>query len=317
MIVEKSAVNVKELTKNVPAKRPIKQKKYGGTALTGWLFVIPATLLITLFVFYPMLQSFILSQKTGAGTNLQWNWWTNYTRMFSDTLFYKSIINTFIYLIVQVPVMIVLAMFIAVLLNGKKLVGKSFFRTAIFLPCVTSLVSYSLIMKSIFADNGIMNKFLGWFSVRPIHWFTDSFWSRVLIIISITWRWTGYNMIFFLSGLQNIDPSIYEAAELDGAGPVRTFFSITAPQLKPIILFVAITSTIGTLQLFDEVQNITQGGPANGTMTISQYIYNTCFKYTPNFGYASAMSFVVMVFIILLSAVQFAIGGDKKDAVKD
>lgn len=317
MIVEKSAVNVKELTENVPAKRPVKQKRYGGTALTGWLFVIPATLLIMLFVFYPMVQSFILSQKTGAGTNLQWDWWTNYARMFSDTLFYKAIGNTFIYLIVQVPVMIVLAMFIAVLLNGRKLAGKSFFRTAIFLPCVTSLVSYSLIMKSIFADNGIMNKFLGWFHVDPIHWFTDSFWSRVLIIISITWRWTGYNMIFFLSGLQNIDPSVYEAAELDGAGPVRTFFSITAPQLKPIILFVAITSTIGTLQLFDEVQNITQGGPANGTMTISQYIYNTCFKYTPNFGYASAMSFVVMVFIILLSAFQFAIGGDKRDAVKD
>lgn len=317
MINEKTAVNVKGLVSDVSGKKPVGRKRINASASAGWLFVIPAALLIVLFVFYPMLQSFLLSQKTGNGTNLKWQWWENYRRMFSDTLFYRSVTNTFIYLLAQVPVMIVLAMFIAVLLNGKHLAGKAIFRTAIFLPCVTSLVSYSLIMKSIFSDNGLMNKFLGWFGVSPIGWFTDNFWSKILIIISITWRWTGYNMIFFLSGLQNIDPSVYEAAELDGAGPVRTFFSITAPQLRPIILFVAITSTIGTLQLFDEVQNITQGGPANATMTISQYIYNTCFKSTVDFGYASAMSFVVMIAIILLSSVQFALGGDRKNAVEN
>lgn len=316
MLVQRSAASVGAAAA-VSGGKPGRRKRYGGSVTAGWLFVVPAAILIVLFVFYPMLQSFLLSQQTGNGTNLRWDWWENYRRMFSDTLFYRSVANTFIYLLVQVPVMIVLAMFIAVLLNGRRLAGKAVFRTAIFLPCVTSLVSYSLIMKSIFADNGLMNKFLGLFGVAPVGWFTDNFWSKILIIVSITWRWTGYNMIFFLSGLQNIDPSIYEAAELDGAGPVRTFFSITAPQLRPIILFVAITSTIGTLQLFDEVQNITQGGPANATMTISQYIYNTCFKSTVDFGYASAMSFVVMVAIILLSSVQFAIGGDKKDAVRN
>ena len=197
--------------------------------------------------------------------------------------------------------------------SRKKLKFKSFFRVAIFLPCVTSLVSYSLIMKAIFANQGMFNSVMMDWGVldSPIMWVTDQFWAKVLIIISITWRWIGYNMVFYLAGLQNIEPSVYEAADIDGAGPIKRFFTITIPLLKPIILFTTITSTIGTLQLFDEVQNITQGGPANGTVTISQYIYNLCFKFTPNFGYACAVAFVVVVLIVLLSLIQFRLARDK------
>ena len=126
---------------------------------------------------------------------------------------------------------------------------------------------------------------------------------------AITWRWTGYNMIFFISGMQNIDPSIYEAAEIDGATKWDQFFKITIPNLRPIILFTTITSTIGTLQLFDEVQNITGGGPANATTTLSQYIYNLSYKFTPNFGYAAAVSFVIVIAIVILSIIQTKIGG--------
>jgi lactose/L-arabinose transport system permease protein len=138
---------------------------------------------------------------------------------------------------------------------------------------------------------------------------TDPFWAKVLIIFAITWRWTGYNMIFFISGMQNIDPSIYEAAEIDGATKWDQFFKITIPNLRPIILFTTITSTIGTLQLFDEVQNITGGGPANATTTLSQYIYNLSYKFTPNFGYAAAVSFVIVIAIVILSIIQTKIGG--------
>jgi lactose/L-arabinose transport system permease protein len=138
---------------------------------------------------------------------------------------------------------------------------------------------------------------------------TDPFWAKVLIIFAITWRWTGYNMIFFISGMQNIDPSIYEAAEIDGASKWDQFFKITIPNLRPIILFTTITSTIGTLQLFDEVQNITGGGPANATTTLSQYIYNLSYKFTPNFGYAAAVSFVIVIAIVILSIIQTKIGG--------
>ena len=115
-------------------------------------------------------------------------------------------------------------------------------------------------------------------------------------------------MIFFLSALQNIDPGIYEAADIDGANSVQQFFKITAPLLKPVILFTSVTSTIGTLQLFDETMNITQGGPGNATLTVSQYIYDLSFKYTPDFGYASAVSFVIAVVIIVLSALQMKVG---------
>lgn len=119
-------------------------------------------------------------------------------------------------------------------------------------------------------------------------------------------------MIFYLAGLQGIDDSIYEAAEIDGAGAWQKFKSITVPMLKPIILFTTINSTIGTLQLFDETMNITQGGPANATITISQYIYNLLFKYSPDFGYAAAVSYVVVVLIVVLSIIQMKVG-DKND----
>lgn len=119
-------------------------------------------------------------------------------------------------------------------------------------------------------------------------------------------------MIFYLAGLQGIDDSIYEAAEIDGAGAFQRFKSITIPMLKPIILFTTINSTIGTLQLFDETMNITQGGPANATITISQYIYNLLFKYSPDFGYAAAVSYVVVVLIVVLSIIQMKVG-DKND----
>ena len=167
-------------------------------------------------------------------------------------------------------------------------------------------------MKSIFSSDGLVNQMLMAMHLisEPIGWTTSPAFAKALIIISITWRWTGYNMIFYLSGLQNIDPSIYEAAELDGCNGFQKFFKIIVPQLKPIILFTTITSTIGTLQLFDEVKNITDGGPANTTLTISQYIYNLCFKYTPNFGYAAAIAFVVLVMIAILSAIQMKVGGD-------
>ncbi|ALB47439.1 MULTISPECIES: carbohydrate ABC transporter permease [Clostridium] len=281
----------------------------------GWIYVALGTFLIGLFVFFPMIQSLIMSLQSGKGNNLKFSGFSNYVRMFSDATLIKAVGNTFIFLIVQVPIMIILALIISSVLNDKKLKFSGFFRTAIFLPCVASLVGYSVIIKSIFASDGLVNKLLiniHLISV-PIEWITDPFWAKILIIIAITWRWTGYNMIFYLSGLQNIDHSIYEAAEIDGASPFKKFTSITVPLLKPIILFTTITSTIGTLQLFDEPMNITKGGPANATTTISKYIYDLCFTYTPDFGYATAVAYLVVIIVVVLAIIQFKIGGDKND----
>lgn len=280
----------------------------------SWLFIIPSMALIIAFVFYPMIQAFFTSLQTGMANNLSFSGAANYERLLTDSTFKKALFNTVLYLIIQVPVMILLALVISSMLNNKKLKFRGFFRTAIFLPCVTSLVAYSIIFKSLFATDGFVNAILMNLHLisDPIAWITDPVFARVLIILAITWRWTGYNMVFYLSGLQSIDDSIYEAASIDGANGFQKFRSITLPLLKPIILFTTINSTIGTLQLFDETVNITNGGPANATITISQYIYNLLFKYQPNFGYAAAVSYVIVVLIVILSFIQMKVGDDKE-----
>lgn len=280
---------------------------------TAWLFIIPSLVLIVAFVFYPMVQAFITSFQTGVGNHLTFAGVRNYKRLLTDTTFRKALFNTLTFLIIQVPIMILLALIISSMLNDKRLKCRGLFRTMIFLPCVTSLVAYSIIFKSLFATDGFINSLLMNFNLisEPIAWITHPVWAKVLIILAITWRWTGYNMVFYLSGLQSIDDSIYEAADIDGAGAFQKFRYMTLPLLKPIILFTTINSTIGTLQLFDETMNITQGGPANGTITISRYIYNILFKYSPDFGYAAAVSYVVVVLIVVLSFIQKRVGEDR------
>lgn len=276
----------------------------------AWLFILPSLVLIICFVFYPMVQAFLTSFQTGIANNTEFGGIANYKRMLTDSTFRKSLFNTVLYLIVQVPVMIMLALVISSMLNNKKLKFRGFFRTAIFLPCVTSLVAYSIIFKSLFANDGFINGMLMNLHIisEPVNWLTNVTFARILIILAITWRWTGYNMIFYLSGLKSIDKGIYEAASIDGATGFQKFRYMTLPLLKPIILFTTINSTIGTLQLFDEPMNITQGGPANSTITISQYIYNLLFKYQPNFGYAAAVSYVIVVLIVVLSFIQMKVG---------
>lgn len=283
--------------------------------LVGWLFVGIAALMIFIFYFYPMIQAFVLSFQSGSGSNLGYVGINNYKRAFGDPTFIAAFKNTFVYLIVQVPIMILLALVFSVLLNDHTLKFRSFFRIAIFLPCITSLVAYSVIFKDLFAIDGLVNGILIKLSIihEAIHWLTDPFWAKITIIMAITWRWTGYNMIFYLSALQNVDQSIYEAARIDGASGFQQFFKITIPMLKPIILFTSITSTIGTLQIFDEIMNITKGGPGNATTSISKYIYDLSFKYTPDFGYAATVSYFVVIAIVLFSALQFKIAGDKND----
>ncbi|HIW32393.1 MAG TPA: sugar ABC transporter permease [Candidatus Paenibacillus intestinavium] len=288
--------------------------KFNKSSLIGWQFVLLPSALILLFSFYPMIQSFILSFESGKGNVSQFVGLGNYTRLFSDPMFRQALFNTLLYLVVQVPIMLLLGLVIAHLLNSPKLKLKGFYRTAIFLPCVTALVSYSILFKSMFAVDGIFNQMLLNLHIisEPVAWLLDPVWARVVIILAITWRWTGYNMIFYLSAMQNVDPSVYEAASIDGASKFRQFVSITIPMLKPIILFTAIISTNGTLQLFDEVVNITNGGPGNSTMTISHYIYNLSFVYTPNFGYAATVSYAIVFIVAVLALLQLKVGGEKK-----
>ena len=281
----------------------------------GWAFLTPATLMIFVFSFYPMVQAFLTSMKRGLPTALTYcdPLWRNYQRMLSDKVFVQSVTNTLTYLIIQVPIMLVLAVIFATLLNNKDLKFRGLFRTCIFLPCATGLVAYSMIFRTLFTYDGMVNAVLTNIGIlsEPINWLNDPFYAKVVIIVGLVWRWTGYNMIFYLSGMQSIDYSIYEAARIDGANQFRQLVNITIPLLRPIILVTAIMSTNGTLQLFDESVNLTRGGPANMTITMSHYIYNTMFTKNPNFGYAAAMSFVILIMVAVLSAIQTKVG-DKR-----
>ena len=280
----------------------------------GWAFLTPAVLLIAIMSFLPMIQALFLSFQTGIGNKMKWTGVTNYIRMFKDPVFVQALKNNFIYLIIQVPVMLILALVLASLLNHKDLRFKGLFRTAIFLPCATSLVSYAVIFRSLFAVDGLVNNILmklGFLSTG-YNFLGHPNSARVVIILALIWRWTGYNMVFYLSGLQNIEYSVYEAAKIDGASPIQSFFRITVPLLRPTILLTAIMSTNGTLQLFDESVNLTNGGPANATITMSHYIYNVSFKYVPNFGYAASMSYLILFLVAVLAFVQLKVG-DKRD----
>lgn len=298
-------------TKEAKKRKMSLEKRHN---LTGWVFLTPATLMIAAMSFWPMIQAFILSLQTGTANKLKFDGFSNYSRMFKDTVFMQSLGNTFLYLIIQVPIMLVLALILASMLNNKNLRCKGLFRTAIFLPCATSLVSYAIIFRSLFGVDGFINSVLIKLGIlnTGYNFLGHATSAKIVIIIALIWRWTGYNMVFYLSGLQNIEYSVYEAAKIDGASPMQTFFKITVPLLKPTILLTAIMSTNGTLQLFDESLNLTRGGPSNATITMSHYIYNQSFKYVPKFGYAAAMSFLIFILVAILAFVQMKVG-DKRD----
>ncbi|GAA0291712.1 lactose/L-arabinose transport system permease protein [Gracilibacillus halotolerans] len=277
---------------------------------TPYLFLAPALILFLAFTIYPIFASFVLSFQTLDAGSYIFVGLDNYIRLLNDTVFGKAILNTIIILVVQVPIMLFLALVLANALNNQLLKLRGFFRVGFFLPAVTSLVAYSILFSIMLQDAGIINQFLGFFGIGPISWLSSSFWAKASIILAMTWRWTGYNMVIYLAAMQNIPNELYEAASLDGAGKLKQFLHITIPNLKPVILFTAIISTISTLQLFDEPYNLTNGGPADATMTLGLYIYNNGFRYF-DFGYASAVAYVVVIMVAILSYFQLKVSGDQ------
>ena len=282
------------------------KKKY---SVIAWGMIGPAVLLIVFTKFYPIFEAFRVSLTSGTGLNQTYVGISNYARVLEDGLFKTALFNTVFYLI-QVPIMLILALILASLLNSSTLKLKGIFRTAIFLPCIMATVSYSIVFRTLFSKAGMINSFLmnlGIIDV-PIAWLESAWIARIVIVVAMTWRWTGYNTIFYLAGLQNIDDNIYAAARIDGANIFQQFRKITIPLLRPIILLTTITSINGTLQLFAETQNITSGGPGNATITLSNYIYKLSFVYVPQFGYASTIAFIVLIMVAVLAFVQMKMG---------
>ena len=272
-----------------------------------YYFLAPAVIVFAVFMIYPIIHSFVLSFQSFEGGKYEFIGLRNYIRLFKDPIFWSSIGNTLIYLAIQVPVMIFLSLLLAVLIEQRYLRGRAFFRMSIFLPTITALVAYSIIFKLLFnTDYGFVNFLLSLLGIEKVDWLNTTWGARLTIILGITWRWTGYNMVIMIAGLNAIPEDLYESAELDGATSFDKFRYITVPMMKSIILFVSITSTIGTLHLFDESLILTNGGPDNATISIGHYLYNSGFRYF-KFGYAAAISYVLVFIIALLSFIQFKV----------
>lgn len=303
----------KVVTINTDVKGKTK-KRVGSQIITPknapYFFMGPALLLIIVFTIYPVISSFLLSFQEVRGVEKTFVGLSNYARLFQDPIFYKSLLNTFQILIVQVPLMLFLALIIAVGLHSSMVKFKSLFRIAFFMPAITALVAASIVFMILLDEQfGLVNYLLSIAGIEPIAWLTSPFWAKVSVILVMTWRWTGYNMVIFLAGLQNIPDSLYEAASIDGASKFKQFFMITIPQLKPVFVFTVVMSTIGTLQLFDEPFILTEGGPNSATMTITLYLYEVGFKYF-EFGYASSIAYVLVLIIAVISWIQMKLVGD-------
>jgi lactose/L-arabinose transport system permease protein len=276
------------------------------------MFLAPFMIFFLIFMVYPIVYSLILSfTKVVHGTNT-FVGIRNYKYLFTEKLFYQSIFNTFLILIIQVPIMTFLAMIFGNLMNSALVRLKGIFRMFIFMPVLIDAVSYSIIFSLFFNSNsGLVNSLLKSVGVSPQNWFGSGNLAMIVIMIAITWKWTGYNSIIMLAGLQNVSKDLYEAASIDGANAVVKFWRITIPQLMPVIIFSVFNSINGTLQLFTEPNLLTQGGPANSTMTIVLYLYQTGFK-NFNFGVASAGSYILAIIIAVLTLIQLRVMGDDK-----
>lgn len=276
-----------------------------------WLFIAPALIFILCFSIYPLIETIYLSFMTTRRGDIVFAGIQNFKRLLSDQYFYTSLKNSLIYLIIQVPIMTLLAILLAMALHNGITKLKGLFRTIYFIPFIVESVAYSLIFVLLFQERGVINFLLSIINISPVMWLTQTWPARFLIMLIMTWRWTGYNMIIILAGLQSIPNDYYEAATIDGANAFHKFVNITIPMLKPVILFSTILSTIGTLNLFTEPYLLTNGGPNNSTISLGLYIYRQAFQ-SINLTYAATISVAILVIVGVLSRLQMKVGENTK-----
>jgi multiple sugar transport system permease protein len=281
--------------------------------LAPYLFLSPFFVLFAVFMAYPIANALWLSfhEWTGLGA-MAWVGWDNYGEVLRDASFHHAAVNTAWYAAASLFVICPLALLLALALNSRRVRAADVLRTGYFIPVVLSPVVITLMFTLIFDQEfGLMNAGLrGLLGMRPINWLGTPEWARVVIIVILVWRWTGYIMIYFLAGLQNIPRELYEAAQLDGAGSWRLFWNITLPLLRPVTAFVAVVVLIGSSQVFEEPYILTNGGPGEATLSIANYVQREGFERL-NFGYAATASFLLFAVVFLLTQVQiryFGIG---------
>jgi len=273
--------------------------------LTGWLFISPMVLGFTLLLLFPMglalYMSFtdwpLLGEHRFIGTD-------NYRHILSDSLFWKVLTNTVYFTVGLVPLNIVLALLLALLLS-RSLRGIGLFRTAIFVPVMTSLIVWSIVWKYMFAtDSGLINQLLMLFNVKGPAWLYDTDLAMPAVIVTSVLKNVGLNMVLFIAAIQQVPRSLYEAATLDGAGKTKSFFNVTLPMITPTVFLTVVMTVIGSLKVFGQIFVMTQGGPSNSTKVLVYYIWEKAFKLF-ELGYASALAFVLFFVVLVLTLVQW------------
>jgi len=274
----------------------------------GYWFVLPYVIFFLTFVAYPLVFSFILIfHRWNIVTPMQWVGLKNFGRMFQDPLFFKSLANTLIFLVIHIPLQLVVALGLALLLHSKiKLRG--FFRAVYFLPVVVSGVVVTILWQQLYSyDYGLLNTVLTALNMPRIPWLVNQGFAMPSIAIMATWKNVGIYIVLFLVGLQSIPRELYEAAAIDGADDFRQFLRITLPMLNPTILVIVVLSTIGGFSLFIEPYVMTGGGPMQSTLSAMLYIYNQAF-YFNHMGYAASLGFIFALVILTVVIIQRKIG---------
>ena len=286
---------------------------------TAFWFLAPALGLIAVFFLLPIAAALLLSltdfdiYAIGDPSSLRWIGLDNYRQVFEHPMFWTALGNTFYFVILGGPLSVGLSLGAALLLNHRLTCCKTLLRTIYFLPVVSTLVAVAVVWRALYSpDAGLLNQLLGVFGVQPMDWLSDPDWAMPAIILMAAWKNFGFNMIIFIAGLQAIPERLYEAARLDGAGSWAQFRYVTLPQLAPTFLFVALMTMIGYLQLFAEPYVMTQGGPANATLSLVMLMYQEGFRWW-NMGFAAALAFVL--FAIILAGTLLQLRLQKKGGV--
>jgi ABC-type sugar transport system permease subunit len=279
----------------------VKMSKFESRA--GYLMIMPYVIYFLTFIAYPLIFSFILIfHRWNIVTPMEFIGLKNFERLFRDELFFKSILNTLIFLSIHIPLQIVFSLLFANLLN-KNIKFRTFFRGLYFLPVVVSGVVVTILWQQMYSyETGLINQVLSSFGLRKVPWLVSPEIAMPSIAIMATWKNVGFYIVLFLAGLQNIPRELYEAAEIDGASSLQKFFKVTLPLLNPTIVLVVVLSTIGGFSLFIEPYILTGGGPIDSTLSAMLYIYNQAF-YFNHMGYAATLGFffatIILIFVIL------------------
>lgn len=268
-----------------------------------YLFLLPAVLLLVVFFFIPFFQTVILSFQDYSNDiyNATFVGLQNYIALFKNPIFYKVLVNTFIYLIVAVPILAILPLFLAILLN-QQIKGVTIYKILIYLPVIVSIVVAAIAFKWLYAEQGILNYLVNLLGFESIGWLTDPNWALYSVILVTIWKGIGYYMMIYLAALMSVPKELYEACDIDGASFLRKHLTVTIPHIMPTIALVVTISSISAMKVFAEIYVMTKGGPLNSSKTIVYYIYERAFE-NLDLGYASALAVVLLLIVMVFSLV--------------